>query len=69
MQSYKVRKPLPQIEFERRMSDSDLIEHKKVTLIPRPDELSYCAHCLSPLLYLFCARCDKWFVISYFTDK
>lgn len=55
--------------ISRRLSDSQLILYKKSTLIPIPDQFSYCPSCLERLLFLYCAKCNQFYSFPIFENK
>lgn len=63
--AFRLRKP-KQLDLDRVASDSELIQPRRTTLIPKPIELSYCPGCLSSILYLYCSNCNRWFTIPIF---
>ena len=51
---------------KRRASESELLLHKKSTLIPVPDQFSYCPACLDRLIFLYCVKCHQFYSFPIF---
>lgn len=51
---------------KRRSSELELLLYKKSTLIPIPDQFSYCPDCMDRLIFLYCAKCHHFYSFPIF---